>query len=135
MRTRPALRFDGEEPSRGVAAGTARHINTKRIADSVDRGIADIPGMRIFGITDAKRFDWALFDAVVPAGRHNPQRLRRFWASAHFHLGREFLRFEFVRASCVEQHGGVLRVGLVHYNTAEEVDRLLAALHQFCGQR
>jgi selenocysteine lyase/cysteine desulfurase len=31
----------------------------------------------------------------------------------------------------VEQKGGVLRVGLVHYNTAEEVERLLAALGEF----
>ncbi len=31
----------------------------------------------------------------------------------------------------VEQHGGVLRVGLVHYNISEEVDRLLAALKEF----
>jgi len=34
----------------------------------------------------------------------------------------------------VEQKGGVLRVGLVHYNTVEEVDRLVAALRQFSGQ-
>jgi len=26
-----------------------------------------------------------------------------------------------------------LRVGLVHYNTAEEVDRLLGALRKFAG--
>jgi selenocysteine lyase/cysteine desulfurase len=31
----------------------------------------------------------------------------------------------------VEQFGGVLRVGLVHYNIAEEVDRLLSALREF----
>jgi selenocysteine lyase/cysteine desulfurase len=28
----------------------------------------------------------------------------------------------------VEQTGGLLRIGLVHYNTPEEVDRLLTAL-------
>jgi selenocysteine lyase/cysteine desulfurase len=28
----------------------------------------------------------------------------------------------------VEKSGGFLRIGLVHYNTAEEVDRLLEAL-------
>jgi selenocysteine lyase/cysteine desulfurase len=28
----------------------------------------------------------------------------------------------------VEDTGGMFRIGLVHYNTAEEVDRLLAAL-------
>jgi selenocysteine lyase/cysteine desulfurase len=30
----------------------------------------------------------------------------------------------------VEARGGLLRIGLVHYNTAEEVDRLLAALRE-----
>jgi selenocysteine lyase/cysteine desulfurase len=33
----------------------------------------------------------------------------------------------------VEQHGGVLRVGLVHYNTLEEVERLLSALREFAA--
>ena len=28
----------------------------------------------------------------------------------------------------VESRGGMLRIGLAHYNTADEVDRLLAAL-------
>jgi len=31
----------------------------------------------------------------------------------------------------VEQQGGFLRIGLVHYNTAEEADRLVAALREF----
>lgn len=30
----------------------------------------------------------------------------------------------------VEQTGGMVRVGLVHYNTIEEVDRLLEELHR-----
>jgi selenocysteine lyase/cysteine desulfurase len=30
----------------------------------------------------------------------------------------------------VESRGGLLRIGLVHYNTAEEVDRLLAGLRE-----
>jgi len=28
----------------------------------------------------------------------------------------------------------MLRIGLVHYNTAEEVDRLLAALREFASK-
>jgi selenocysteine lyase/cysteine desulfurase len=31
----------------------------------------------------------------------------------------------------VESQGGLLRIGLVHYNTMEEVERLLAALREF----
>ena len=33
----------------------------------------------------------------------------------------------------VERSGGFLRIGLVHYNTLEEVERLLAALHEIAG--
>jgi len=28
----------------------------------------------------------------------------------------------------------MLRIGLVHYNTLEEVERLLSALHEFASQ-
>ena len=33
----------------------------------------------------------------------------------------------------VHENGGWLRIGLVHYNTADEVDRLLAALREFAA--
>ena len=34
----------------------------------------------------------------------------------------------------VEPKGGVLRIGLVHYNTAEEVDRLLSGIREFVAR-
>ena len=34
----------------------------------------------------------------------------------------------------VESLGGMLRIGLVHYNTMEEVERLLAALREFAAR-
>jgi selenocysteine lyase/cysteine desulfurase len=34
----------------------------------------------------------------------------------------------------VEQTGGLLRIGLVHYNTADEVDRLLSALREIAAR-
>ncbi len=36
-----------------------------------------------------------------------------------------------VKVFGIEQKGGVLRIGLVHYNTAEEVERLLADVREF----
>jgi selenocysteine lyase/cysteine desulfurase len=35
----------------------------------------------------------------------------------------------------VEKSGGFLRIGLVHYNTVDEVDRLLAALREIVGMK
>lgn len=34
----------------------------------------------------------------------------------------------------VESSGGMLRIGLAHYNTAEEVDRLLATLNELVSR-
>ena len=34
----------------------------------------------------------------------------------------------------LEEHGGALRIGMAHYNTAEEVDRLLAALREITAR-
>ena len=34
----------------------------------------------------------------------------------------------------VEREGGFLRIGLFHYNTVEEVDRLLDALREIGGE-
>jgi selenocysteine lyase/cysteine desulfurase len=31
----------------------------------------------------------------------------------------------------LEEKGGLLRIGMVHYNTIEEVDRLITALDEF----
>ena len=33
----------------------------------------------------------------------------------------------------VEKTGGLLRIGLVHYNTADEVDRLLTAMQELAA--
>ena len=41
-----------------------------------------------------------------------------------------FYALELTERLGLEEHGGLLRMGLVHYNTPEEVDRLLQALDE-----
>jgi len=61
-------------------------------------------------------------------------KLRRFLATAGYSPGTEiFYALNLSERLGVEQKGGVLRVGLVHYNAAEEVDRLLGALREFAA--
>ena len=45
----------------------------------------------------------------------------------------DFYAWELVRALGLDATGGLLRIGLVHYNTLEEVDRLVAALGELAG--
>jgi selenocysteine lyase/cysteine desulfurase len=42
----------------------------------------------------------------------------------------DFYAWEVVRALGLEGSGGLVRIGLVHYNTLDEVDRLVEALRE-----
>jgi selenocysteine lyase/cysteine desulfurase len=97
-------------------------------------GLQTIPEMRIFGITDRERFDERCSTLSFRMGNHNPTAIATFLGDRGiFTWDGNFYALNLSERLGVEQHGGVLRVGLVHYNTIEEVDRLLAALREFAG--
>jgi selenocysteine lyase/cysteine desulfurase len=69
-------------------------------------------------------------------GEHNPTEIAAFLGDRGiFTWDGNFYALNLSERLGVEQKGGVLRVGLVHYNTAEEVDRLIAALREFCASK
>src|SRR6267142_1697862 len=97
-------------------------------------GLQAIPEMRIFGITDAKRFDERCSTLSFRIGNHNPTAIATFLGDRGiFTWDGVFYALNLSERLGVEQHGGVLRVGLVHYNTMGEVERLLAALREFAA--
>ncbi len=92
-------------------------------------GIARIPGLRLWGITDRDR----LAERTPTFGLTSAHRTPREMAEA---LGRQgifswdghFYAQALIERLGLAASGGVLRLGLVHYNTAAEVDRTLEAL-------
>jgi cysteine desulfurase family protein (TIGR01976 family) len=114
------------------AAYRATHRYETGLLTRLISGLQAIPGMRIFGITDPKRFDERCSTLSLRLGDHNPTKIATFLGERGiFTWDGNFYALSLSERLGVEQHGGVLRVGLVHYNTAEEVDRLLAALREF----
>jgi len=98
-------------------------------------GLLAIPGIHIFGITDPKRFDERCSTLSFRLGDHHPTEIATFLGDRRiFTWDGNFYALNLSERLGVEQKGGVLRVGLVHYNTAEEVERLLAALREFVRQ-
>ena len=96
-------------------------------------GLETLPALRIFGITDRARFDERCATISFRIGEHNPTSIAAFLGDRGlFTWDGNFYALNLSERLGVEQKGGVLRVGLVHYNTGEEVDRLLAALKEFC---
>jgi cysteine desulfurase family protein (TIGR01976 family) len=98
-------------------------------------GLQTIPGIRTFGITDPQRFDERCSTLSFRLGDHNPTKIAAFLGDRGiFTWDGNFYALNLSERLGVEQKGGVLRVGLIHYNTAEEVDRLLAALREFAAR-
>ena len=91
-------------------------------------GLQRFPGLKIWGITHPGHLHERVPTISVTHVHKSPRDLSEAlarqglytWAGNHYAL-------PFTEALGLEPHG-TLRIGLVHYNTAEEVDRLLAAL-------
>jgi cysteine desulfurase family protein (TIGR01976 family) len=92
-------------------------------------GLEAIPGLRLYGITDRARFEERTPTAALTLDGIAPRAV----AEA---LGREGIAVwdgDFYATGLMERlgladRGGVVRIGLTHYNTAAEVDRLVEAL-------
>jgi cysteine desulfurase family protein (TIGR01976 family) len=95
-------------------------------------GVLAIPGLRFFGINDAKRFDERCSTVSLRLANHTPTDAAKFLGERGiFTWDGNYYALNLTQRLGVEASGGLLRIGLVHYNTTEEVDRLLAALQEF----
>ena len=114
-----------------VAAFEAIRRYEHRLMERLMTGLLQIPDLKIFGITDPSCFDWRCPTLAIRINGYTPLQL----ATKLGHLGfftwdGNYYALNLTERLEVETSGGFLRIGLVHYNTAEEVDRLLAALKQ-----
>ncbi len=114
------------------AAYRATHQYETGLLSRLIAGLQTIPGMRIFGITDANRFDERCSTLSFRLGDHIPTKIAAFLGERGiFTWDGNFYALNLSERLGVEQRGGVLRVGLLHYNTADEVERLLRSLYEF----
>jgi cysteine desulfurase family protein (TIGR01976 family) len=91
-------------------------------------GLRSDPDIRVWGIVDPVRFDERVPTLSFTHRRHTPDQIARFLADRGiFVWSGNFYALPFTEALGLEPDGTV-RVGLMHYNTADEVDRLLSAL-------
>jgi cysteine desulfurase family protein (TIGR01976 family) len=133
------VEFGGADPggsrrSKLVAAMAAIRAYELELYRRLAAGLESIPGVRLFGITDP-----ATFEQRTPTAALTVEGL-----SAHevaTQLGDRGIAVwdgDFYATGLVERLGlaneGLVRVGLTHYNTADEVDRLLGELTEISGR-
>ncbi len=92
-------------------------------------GLLEIPGLTFYGIKDPAKFDQRTPTVAIRIEGYTPRELAA-------HLGERgiftwdgnYYAVDLAERLGVQASGGMLRIGLAHYNTAEEVDRLLNEL-------
>jgi len=128
-------RCDASAATRREALAAAYHSTVAHETSIIWRlidGLKSIPGARVYGITDPQRSGERCSTLSMRIGNHHPTAIATFLGERGiFTWDGNYYALNLSERLGVESQGGMLRIGLVHYNTADEVDRLLAALREF----
>jgi cysteine desulfurase family protein (TIGR01976 family) len=111
------------------AAFETVHSYERSLMEKLLQGLREIPGAKVYGITDPARFDLRCPTIAVRIAGHSPLELAtKLGERGFFTWDGNYYAINLSERLDVEKDGGFLRIGLVHYNTMEEVERLIATL-------
>jgi cysteine desulfurase family protein (TIGR01976 family) len=129
---------DGSAKTRREALAAAYRTTVpyeRRMIARLIEGLQTIPGVRIYGITDPKRPEERCSTLSLRIADHHPTAIAKFLGERGiFTWDGNYYALNLTERLGVEAKGGLLRIGLVHYNTMEEVERLLSALREFASK-
>ncbi len=122
-----------------VAAFESIHRHEHTLMRRLITGVAEIPRLKLYGITDHSCFAWRCptlaLRVINQTADQTPLRLaNKLGELGFFTWDGNYYALNLTERLDVEKTGGFLRIGLAHYNTEEEVDRLLAVLRQIVGK-
>jgi cysteine desulfurase family protein (TIGR01976 family) len=120
---------------RGAIVGAFESIHNyeRGLMERLIAGLAQISNVKIYGITDPARFGERCPTIALRVENQTTEQTPLALATklgerGFFTWDGNYYALNLTERLEVEKSGGFLRIGLVHYNTAEEVDRVLGAL-------
>ncbi len=117
-----------------VAGYAAIQQHEHGLAETLIRGLLVIPGLKFYGIRDVGKLDRRCPTVAVRIAGHTPLELATTLGERGFFTwDGNYYALNLTERLDVEKDGGFLRIGLAHYNTAEEVQRFLSALREIAG--
>jgi len=94
-------------------------------------GLKAIPGVTIYGLTDMADLPRRVPTVAITIAGHTPRALAERLGDAGICTWHgNYYALALMERLNLERHGGALRIGLAHYNTHEEINRLLDLLRQ-----
>jgi cysteine desulfurase family protein (TIGR01976 family) len=110
----------------GMAAIEAYELG---LSKALLEGLGSVPGLHIWGITDADRLQQRVPTFSFSLQGWHPRAVAEELAKAGINVwDGNFYALAVLERLGLEEQGGIVRVGAAHYNTLDEVDRLVASL-------
>ena len=114
-----------------VAAHDAIHRHERALTERLIAGLLEMRGLKLYGIADPRRFDQRSATVVIRIEGHTPLELAtKLGERGFFTWDGNYYALNVTEQLDAERTGGFLRIGLVHYNTMEEVERLLGEIRE-----
>src|SRR5207302_484721 len=96
------------------------------LARTLLKGLSDRPQFKVWGISDLNRLHERVPTISITATDRSPEEIADHLAAREIYVWNgDMYALELTERLGLEHRGGLLRLGLVHYNTLEEIDRLL----------
>jgi cysteine desulfurase family protein (TIGR01976 family) len=126
---------DASERRRELVAGmTAIAAYERALVTRLIDGLERIPRVQVHGIADRERFEQRVPTVSVSIdGVHPRAAAETLGLEGIYVWDGDFYATGLIERLGKAESGGVLRIGLVHYNTAAEVDRTLEALERIAA--
>ncbi|MCS6888893.1 MAG: cysteine desulfurase-like protein [Chloroflexus sp.] len=106
----------------------------RELAAQLIKGMLAIPGLTFYGIREPERFSWRTPTVSFRLANLPPREVaEQLAARGIFVWDGNYYALNLSERLGVEPLGGMVRVGLVHYNTAAEVDYFLEALRELAA--
>ncbi|RME69980.1 MAG: cysteine desulfurase-like protein [Chloroflexi bacterium] len=126
----PLDQYQGRRRSLKAAMHTIAAYERPLFADMLAR-IRQIPDITVYGITNPDQFDQRCPTLAFTHARFSPDHIARYLGDRGiFVWSGNYYALAVTERLGVEESGGMVRVGLAHYNTQEEIDRLVVALQE-----
>ncbi|MBV6452661.1 MAG: Cysteine desulfurase SufS [Anaerolineales bacterium] len=110
-------------------AMSAIHAYELELAGALLSALEAIPGLRLYGLTDARRLNERVATFSFRLKDKHPRAVAEKLAKEGIYVwDGNYYALNVSERLGVEEHGGMVRVGAAHYNTLEEVARLQNAL-------
>jgi cysteine desulfurase family protein (TIGR01976 family) len=114
-----------------LAAMTLIQDYERLLSELLIPSLLQIPGVTLYGIKDPAQFTWRTPTLGLRVAGYSPAALAKALGDRGiFAWNGNFYALNLTQRLGVEATGGLLRIGCTHYNTQEEIQRFLQALHE-----